>query len=166
MIRRRSIARWLVHCADPLGQKYPPPQVLSPSGTSQLVVEADGHGILPGLLRHYPFRDTLDYAAAKADAESRRAVAATFVMMLRHFGRQIMDACDGLPATVVKGWTFASAIYPDPALRPFTDVDILAAPEAHGRINEVLQDLGFKFADFAYVPGRRRRSGRTAKMTP
>jgi hypothetical protein len=154
MIRRRNIARWLVHCADPLGREYPPPRVLSPAATSQLVAEADGHGILPSLLRHYPFPDTEDYAAAKADAGTRRAVAATFVMMLRHYGGRIGEACAGLPATVVKGWTFASTIYPDPALRPFTDIDILAAPEAHTRINGVLQDLGFKFADFAYVPGR------------
>ncbi len=154
MIRRRNIARWLVHCADPLGPKRPPPQVLSPAATSRLVAEAGGHGILPSLLRHYPFPDTENYAAAKADAGARRAVAATFVMMLRHFGGQIKEACAGLPATVVKGWTFAGALYPDPALRPFTDIDILAAPEAHTRINGVLQDLGFKFADFAYVPGR------------
>ncbi len=154
MIRRHSIARWLVHCADPLGPKDPPPPVLSPSGTSQLVAEAYDHGILPSLLRHYPFPGAEDYAAAKAEAASRRAVASTFVMMLRHFGDRIREACDGQPFTVVKGWTFASAIYPDPALRPFTDVDILAAPEAHARINQVLEELGFKFADFAYVPGR------------
>jgi hypothetical protein len=153
MIRHRCIARWLVHCADPLGPKYPPPQVLSPSETGQLIAEADGHGILPALLRNYPFPDTEDYEAAKADAESRRAVGVSFMMMLRHFGRQIMDACNGQPATVVKGWTFATAIYPDPALRPFTDVDILAAPEAHARIDQVLQDLGFKFADSGHGRG-------------
>jgi hypothetical protein len=153
MIRRRYIARWLVHCADPLGPRYLPPQVLPPSETSQLIAEADCHGILPALLRHYPFPDTEDYEAARADAESRRAVGVSFVMMLRHFGKQVQDACVGLPMTVVKGWTFASAIYPDPALRPFTDVDILASPEAHEHINRVLRDLGFKFADTGHAPG-------------
>ncbi len=153
MIRHRCIARWLVHCADPLGPKYPPPQVLSPAATSQLAAEAYDHGILPGVLRHYPFPDTQDYEAAKADAESRRAVGVSFVMMLRHFGRQITAACEGLPMTVVKGWTFARLIYPDPALRTFTDVDILAAPEAHSRINRVLQELGFNFADCGHAPG-------------
>ncbi|NKB28988.1 MAG: hypothetical protein GKR99_16135 [Rhodobacteraceae bacterium] len=48
----------------------------------------------------------------------------------------------GVDPIIVKGPVFAERLYPDPADRPFTDIDIVASPDDFDAIGEILTDLG------------------------
>ncbi|HBO34656.1 MAG TPA: hypothetical protein DD636_07990 [Anaerolineaceae bacterium] len=44
---------------------------------------------------------------------------------------------------IFKGWSFIPDLYPDPALRPFTDVDILINPADYAETFRVMEEQGF-----------------------
>ncbi|MGN6489214.1 MAG: nucleotidyltransferase family protein [Devosia sp.] len=50
----------------------------------------------------------------------------------------------GVAAAVVKGPELADAAYPTRADRPFTDLDIVASPEAHAALADLLHGLGYR----------------------
>lgn len=52
-------------------------------------------------------------------------------------------AAAGVPVVVLKGAALAHLAYPEPGLRPMSDVDLLLEPEAADMAREVLGDLGF-----------------------
>ncbi len=51
---------------------------------------------------------------------------------------------EGLAVIVLKGPALAEAIYPDPALRPFTDLDLLIPRADRSRALELLRSLGYQ----------------------
>jgi hypothetical protein len=142
---RRFLARWLIYCADPLlGRTKPPHRLPSPRDVGKLIDEAEAHGVLPAAVKKLrPLATGADYAAVFQHADERLRLLRIHTMMLRHHGEALMRRLTGLPAMAVKGPAFASAIYPDPALRPFTDIDLLVAPEALPKIEAALQEEGF-----------------------
>jgi GT2 family glycosyltransferase len=153
---RSAVRNWLVHCADPLEpQTAPPLRGLSPEEASELVAQADQHGVLPAVLRHFPpFQGDPAFAEVKADALARHRSKVTYSLMLRAHGEAVMAAAAGLPAAMVKGPVFSRAIYPSPSLRNFTDIDLLIAPEAEPQLARVLEEQGFKLADYDRDPDR------------
>ena len=155
-VRRRELNRWLVHCSDPLGSRSDPPSsLLSPDEMCQLVEEADAHGVLPALIASMrAFEEVPGYEPARTDALARRRVGFGFSTMLRHHGEAILVAAADLPTAIVKGCTFARRLYPDPTLRPFSDVDLLVAPSAVPAVNDILRAQGFEFAAYAHDPER------------
>jgi hypothetical protein len=44
---------------------------------------------------------------------------------------------------VLKGWSFIPDLYPDPATRPFSDVDILIHPEDFQSVTNIMAELGY-----------------------
>lgn len=60
--------------------------------------------------------------------------------------RQILVACDAaeVPVLVLKGAALAQLVYPDPALRPMSDLDLLVRPADAPRAQSVLARLGFQ----------------------
>jgi hypothetical protein len=50
-----------------------------------------------------------------------------------------------VPAVVLKGAALANTLYPDPALRPMGDIDILIPPERLTVAEQTLQRLGYRF---------------------
>lgn len=50
----------------------------------------------------------------------------------------------GIQAVVLKGLDLAWRVYPDPGLRPYTDVDLLIAPEALDRAETVMLTAGYR----------------------
>lgn len=48
----------------------------------------------------------------------------------------------GIPLVVLKGAVLAQTLYPDPALRPFGDLDLLIHPEDQTRAEEILRARG------------------------
>jgi hypothetical protein len=56
-----------------------------------------------------------------------------------------------IPATALKGLTLAAAAYGHPALRVFTDLDVLVAPKNVSRARDVLLANGYRRAE-AYSP--------------
>lgn len=154
---RRRLARWLVYGADPLpGRNRPPRRLPSPPEMAGLIDEAEAHGVLPAVLKKLrPLAAGDDYAAIFQHADDRLRLLRTHTMMLRHHGEALMQRLAALPAMPVKGPAFARAIYPDPALRLFTDIDLLVAPEALPEIDAALQEEGFALAPSEDAADRR-----------
>jgi hypothetical protein len=69
-------------------------------------------------------------------------------VQLRDVVRALGDA--GVPAIVLKGPSLAADYYQDPALRPFTDLDLLVRHDHRARAIDVLTTLGYAHAS----PGR------------
>jgi glycosyltransferase involved in cell wall biosynthesis len=152
----RAVGDWLVHCADPLGSRTAPPhRELSLEEARELVVQADEHGVLPAVLRHYaPFQSDAVLADVKADALTRHRSKLTYSLMLRAHGEAVMAAAAGLPVAMVKGPVFARTIYPSPGFRNFTDIDLLVASEAEPQLARVLKEQRFKLAEYDRDPDR------------
>ena len=153
---RRALGDWLIHCADPFGpQNAPPRRGLAPEEARELVAEADRHGVLPAVLRHFPpFQRNAAFASAKAEALDRHRSKLAYALMLRAHGEALMAAAAGLPVVMVKGPVFSRTLYPSPHMRSFTDIDLLVAPEAEPRLARVLEGQGFKLAEYDRDPGR------------
>jgi hypothetical protein len=56
--------------------------------------------------------------------------------------REVLAAA-GVPALPIKGVDVAFTVYPSPACRPMTDIDILVSPEDYGAAGDVLGREGF-----------------------
>ena len=58
---------------------------------------------------------------------------------------EICNACaeESIQLIVLKGSYLAHTIYPDPALRTMSDIDLLAPPDKAIRVQEILRDLGY-----------------------
>ena len=112
------------------------------------MIQADAHGVLPAVTRNFPpFAADPDYDAARHDALARQRTGAALAMMLRHEADALMGEAKGLPVTLVKGRTFARTIYPEPALRPFTDIDLLVDPAVLPRMGQLLEAHRFRLAE-------------------
>ena len=158
MAKRRRIASWLVYGADPARSPgRVPSRRLCADDLPVLVEQADAHGVLPAVVRALQpiVADLPDSQAAMADAAVRVRMKATHSMMLRGYADVLLGDLRDAPVTLVKGLTFARAIYPDHQLRPFTDIDLLVAPSAKARVAEVLGARGFVFAEEGHDPDRR-----------
>ena len=148
----RGVGAWLLHCADPRGSRQEPPRrMLDPAGAGELAVQAEAHGVLPAVLRNFPpfAGDPGDraFAGAAADARARYRTARAFVLMLRGEHAALAAGAAGLPMAVIKGPVFARALYPEPELRTFTDIDVLVAPAAEPRLATLLATRGYELAD-------------------
>lgn len=142
---RRAVARWLIHCADPIGPRTPPPKpVLSVAEVEELVRQADAHGVLPAVLRNYPaFRFDRDLAPAEAEGVALHKAALAYSKILRLHGEALLAEATDLPVFAVKGPVFAQLIYPSPQLRTFTDIDLLVAEEARAELSALLEARDF-----------------------
>jgi hypothetical protein len=110
-----------------------------------LAVWAEDHGLSPLVRRHVRSCDI-----QVPEAVSRQLNA----MAVRHRDAsrvqtatllEIVAALDvsGIEHVVLKGAVLAHDIYPQPALRPRRDIDILVAPGAGPRAQRLLRELGF-----------------------
>jgi len=144
----RTIGKWLVHTADPLGpQTAAPWRSLSPEAASALVSQAELHGVIAAVLRNFaPFADAR-FAAVKADAVARHRALLVYARILRHHGEAVMTELIGSPVAMVKGPVFARTIYPDASLRAYTDIDLLAAPQALPRLASALEAADFTLVE-------------------
>jgi hypothetical protein len=108
------------------------------------------HGVLPIVWRKFR---TMHPPTGLGDAfrsEMQRAGDTVAIMagqslLLRHHSRSITGAFAeaGIPVAIVKGPVFAERIYKVAADRPFTDIDLLTAPENLAKANAALPSLGF-----------------------
>ena len=75
-----------------------------------------------------------DHAAASIQADRRAAVTLEAVAALADAGIAVM---------LLKGIAYAGTLYPDPALRPMSDVDLLVPADRYGDAIGVLGRLGY-----------------------
>ena len=162
--------QWLLAMADPAGPRRPLPEgLLRPRELEPLWTAADRHGVLPAVVANLQavVRDeglsrvvAGEGAGAQCleemlSAAQERLVSRTGLsLMLRRQLQAILAALSerALPAIVLKGPDFCDRLYPQPALRPFTDIDLLAPPEAVPQMEAALAALGYRPEA---VPGRK-----------
>jgi hypothetical protein len=115
-------------------------------GWERLPGQAEVHGLAPLLYTH------LKRAGIQPPAETRRQLQALF---LRHRRanrirtdelNRILAAfqASGIPAIVLKGAAVSHIIYPEPALRPMSDLDLLVSPSDAQGAQALLSRLGFR----------------------
>jgi hypothetical protein len=85
----------------------------------------------------------------QAHARRNGAIAGQLAELLAAF------AAENIAPLVLKGALLAPIVYPEPALRPMNDIDLLFRPEALGRVGPVLEGLGYggKHKDADQGPG-------------
>jgi hypothetical protein len=85
-------------------------------------------------------------AAARARL-SRHVTDATarYLILRRELGRVLLSfAEDEIPVIPLKGLALAESLYPDPVLRPSSDLDLLVRPDTVLAVDASLQGLGYR----------------------
>ena len=134
---------WLVACLRALGRREPPP--LPPPGLDwdALLADADTEDLLPALAAAVPA--TAPLPARRRLTEALAAGRARHLVMTRALAPVLARfEADGIPAMVLKGPALADTVYPDPAWRPFADLDVLVRREDRRRADEALLALGHR----------------------
>jgi len=138
---------WTIACVRSLnGQDAPAPPV-SPLNWNLLLTSAEAEGLAPAL--GFAFKAKVPEAMPLgvrerlsqhlADNMARQLIfSRELAGLLRRFGAA------GVPVIPLKGPVLAETLYPDPALRPFSDLDLLIRPETVLPVDRLLQDLGYR----------------------
>jgi hypothetical protein len=145
-----------------LGSPGAPTGRLGPALLARLLDEGQRHRVLPamtrGLRRLARDRGPADLferpAAANAALDAAEGVVAEmigFSELLRSVQGEILAdfGARGIPVVALKGASFADRLYPDPALRSFSDIDILVPGRALAEARRALAGAGLEL-----VPGR------------
>ena len=146
---RLSPKEWpmLLQLSDP--ETAAPPIPLSDS-LPRLLLAADQHGLLPIVLRKLTgnpaWKLALDRSGALTALREKHEVATGLTMLLEHYHIAIRTHLQrhALRAVVVKGPTFANALYREIGDRPFSDIDILAHPADADGVAQMLAAMGFE----------------------
>jgi hypothetical protein len=109
------------------------------------------HGLGPLSHTHGAPGFLADYAFSAINHDRARAFASEAVAAL---------AAEGIAVALFKGIAYAGALYPDPAERPLTDVDLLVSPRAADRALAAILRLGYRHAGPA-----NQRAARTHAIT-
>lgn len=134
-----------------------------------VLARAVRHGITPLLYVHLS-RPRLRSAVPPALLQQldRFYAASRLIAMRQRFEcARLLDALgrDGIEALPLKGMALREHVYPDPALRPSGDVDLLVPPAAAARAEEVLQRLGY-VADEREIPAAWYRPENSHHLAP
>ena len=147
----RRARNWLVMLSDPLRPPASlPPTMLPPDDLNELFAQAESQGVLAIVLRNFQSAtDDARYEPVIAAATARHRNVIGLSLMIEHRARALLRQVreQDLPATVVKGPIFARRLYSEKVLRRFTDLDVLVAPEAIGRLEAILRRQGFELAE-------------------
>jgi hypothetical protein len=116
-----------------------------------LLVRAEDEGVGP--LLYWNLRDATGAAPAAVLEALRRAFLrnlARNTVLYRELETFLAPVRrDGLRAALTKGGRLALDVYPDPALRPFWDVDFVVHPADWPAVRRILRGLGFEEAEGA-----------------
>lgn len=135
-----NVDQLLCRLADPVAVLPP----IAEHQVSEICARATAHRVGPIILRK--LQAHVSHPAVRQLSETVMQMTA-LTMMLEHRIQPIVTAIRerGLPAAIVKGGVFASRLYPHPEDRPWTDIDILAAPSARNEIASLLRNLGYRY---------------------
>ena len=124
-----------------------PPPDLSPADWHRFLVLLQPHSIVPLIAFHIrtwpeefqPPQEIREYLNRIFLVASARNLLA---------GRQIQSVTDalkdaGIPVILLKGHALARTVYPDPALRQSSDIDLLVQPHNIPAAEEILEKLGY-----------------------
>ena len=146
--------RWLLACVRSLnGQEaapFPPLGLLDWDG---LVSAAEAEGLAPALGFAFRAKAPAGMPVAIRERLSRRladSMAGQLILsrelagLLRHF------EAAGVPVIPLKGPVLGETLYPHPALRPSSDLDLLIRRETLPSVDRLLQSLGYRRAADAH----------------
>lgn len=128
---------------DLLAHRPPPAEI----DWDDLAVTAIAVGLAPLLhcrLEAHPLPDVPPLALAKlaitrqAHAQRNEAIAGQLAEILAECRRR------GVPVIVLKGALLASLVYPEAALRPMNDIDLLFRPADLPAAAQILESLGYR----------------------
>ncbi len=138
--------RWLLACVRSLnGQESVPPPASS-LDWDLLLASAEAEGLAPAL--GFAFRAKAPEAMPEAVRErlSRHFVQGTARQLIfnRELGRLLGSfQAEGIPVIPLKGPVLGETLYPHPALRPSSDLDLLIRSEMRLSVDRFLQSLGY-----------------------
>ena len=138
---------WLVACLRALGKRQRPPAPPADLEWAAVLEAADVEDLVPVLAHAL---GAGDWAGVPDDVRRRltagvAASAARHLLMTRELGVVLRHlAAAGIEAIVLKGPVLAETVYPHPALRPFSDLDVLVRPADRLRADTVLCGLGHR----------------------
>jgi hypothetical protein len=98
----------------------------------------------------------------RAQVERNHTAAMVHALRLERRSVQLLGVLDaaGVPTRLLKGSAFAHLDYPDPALRPFADIDVLVPGPRLDRAVAVLAEHGFVPGQAQLRPGFAARFGK------
>lgn len=132
-----------------------PFQELSPAARDELLSAAARHGLLPAVAGHLPADDPgLQSRFARLATGARLRDARLRVVLEEVLGAL---ASTGVLPVALKGPILADRLYPDPALRASSDLDLLVPEAELDRSAEALLSLGFRRAPAIVDAYQRRR---------
>jgi len=150
---------WLLALSNPDGPRDLPQHPLPADRWASLCEMADYHGTLPAVTMNVgraATRHGIGRLIAGSDASEmmERALGgarehlvgrAALSLAIRGQIREIAAAFGtaGKPVVVLKGADFADHLYPDPSLRPFTDLDLLVPQAAMEDTERTITRLGY-----------------------
>jgi Uncharacterised nucleotidyltransferase len=138
---------WLVAVLGALGRAQPVPPAPTGLDWEGLVDAADAEDLGPALTHAL---GTLGFTGVPPAVRHRltellAASRARQLVMLRELGPVLRRcAADGVAVIVFKGPALAERVYPEPALRPFSDLDLLVRPADRFRMDDTLRALGHR----------------------
>ncbi|MGO8705270.1 MAG: nucleotidyltransferase family protein [Candidatus Brocadiia bacterium] len=146
---------WLMFLAHPAGARKPQPPPLPGERWMELVKLADQQGVLPAVAANLQERarngsdgvqasqEQLGQALREAQTILRRRAAFCLVMRSQLAEVRASFSAAGVPCMVLKGPEFADRLYPNPGLRPFTDIDLLIRAADKGSARDLLGRAGY-----------------------
>lgn len=147
------------------GSGLPGSRVLVRDGWGERLDDVAAHG-LAGILGWARFEGLVDLDERsghrldlRLESEAIRAVQLEGELI------RLEEVLDTLPAVVLKGAVLAHAAYPDPTLRPFTDIDILVAGRHHTAAVRTLEAMGYQRSRPEPAPGYDARVGKALTLT-
>lgn len=144
---------WLADASDP--DRPDDPLAGAPAPLRRALEAADVHGVLPAVFARCKMAGLLSDENDDADpgrhdrdaawARDRLKRRAALSLMLRARGAELMRAMAGrrLAGVILKGSTFADRLYPDPTLRPFSDIDLLVSQDTVVDVRRLLRELDY-----------------------
>lgn len=140
-------ARWLLACVRALGRAEAPPAPPASLDWHGCLALAESEGLAPAL--GFVFKAQAPAAMPATVRERLRRHLATstarYLVLTRELDRLLEAfAAAGLPMIPLKGPALAEMLYPHPALRPCSDLDLLIRPEAILSADGLLQRLGYQ----------------------
>ena len=139
--------RWLLACVQSLnGQDVPSPPV-GALDWDVLLASAETEGLAPALGFVLKAKAPEGMPVAVRERLSRHLAdsVARQLVLSRELGRLLrrFDG-EGLPVIPLKGPALGETLYPDPALRPSSDLDLLIRPETLLPVDGLLRSLGYR----------------------
>ena len=141
----RGDGRLLIALADPESKSVPP--ALSAERAQLLLSQAERHGVLPAVLRKLrPVLASPELLPVRDAFAGRFSAGVAFNMQLRAEAKRLITALRAAnqPALLIKGQDFADHIYPDPLLRPTSDIDLIVPVQNLAEVEAIVAVQGFE----------------------